>query len=91
MLEHHADAHRNGVSGRPEMLLHPVDFDGALVGTMGTVERLHQCRFARPVLAHNGVDGGRTHREVHTVVGHHSGEALHDVPKFNGGGRRGHG
>ena len=84
VLEDHADPRRDGVAERVELALHPVHHDGALVGPLGTVERLHQRGLARAVLAHDGVHGARPHREVDAVVGHHAGEPLDDAAELDG-------
>ena len=88
VLEHHADAGVDGVGRRLEAALLTVHDDRALVGTVGAVQRLHQRRLAGPVLADDGVDRARPHREVDAVVGDHAGEALDDVAQLDGGRRR---
>ena len=90
VLEDHADAGRDRVGRRAEVLFDAVDDDRALVGPVGAVERLHQRRLARAVLADDGVDRAGANREVDAVVGHDAREALDDVPQLDGGalGRR---
>ncbi len=84
VLEDHADAGRDGVAGRLEVLFEPVHEHPALVGPMGAVEGLHQGRLAGAVLADDGVDGRRHDPEVHAIVGDDAGEPLDDVAQLDG-------
>ena len=65
-------------------MLDAVDADGALVGLVQPVERLHQRGLARAVLAADGVDLARGHDEVDVVVGDDAGEPLRDATQLDG-------
>ncbi|GAA0402473.1 hypothetical protein GCM10009541_51970 [Micromonospora gifhornensis] len=82
MLVHHADAGRDGV-GRPTQLQRlAVDQDLALVGLVEPIEHVHQGRLASTVLAEQGVNLSRLHRQVDVVVGDQITEPLGDAAQF---------
>ena len=83
VLEDHPDADRDRVARRAEVLFDTVDDDRPLVGAVGPVERLHQRRLSRAVLADDGVDRAGANRHVDPVVGHDTREALDDVPQLD--------
>jgi hypothetical protein len=59
VLEHHADAARDGIRGRGEAHLLAVDADRSLIGLLHPVEDLHQRRLARTVLSDQCVHRAR--------------------------------
>ncbi len=89
VLVHHADAAGDGVAGRVEGDLLPVDGDGALVRLLHAVEDLHQSRLAGAVLTDQGMDRALADGDRDVLVGDDAGEALCDAVQFYGGGRAG--
>ena len=75
VLMHHADAGGDRIGRRLEVGLVPEHGDGALVGLMHAVQRLHQRRLARTVLADDGVDRARPDSQGDVVVGDDAREA----------------
>ena len=84
MLEDHADATRDGVAGRFERHRLAADNDVALVGSVRSVQRLHQGALAGAVLADDRMDRSGQHRQVHAVVGDHAGKSFDDPAEFDG-------
>ena len=82
VLVHHADAGRDRVFGRAEPRRLAVDEDLALVGLRQPVQDVHQRGLPRSVLAEQGVDLPRGHREADLVVGHERAEPLGDAPEL---------
>ena len=83
VLVHHADAGGDGVrAGRVKLQRLAVDQDLALVGLVEPVEHVHQGRLAGAVLAEQGVDLSRLHRQVDVVVGDQITEPLGDAAQF---------
>ena len=83
VLEHHADAGADRVTRRFEVLAGPVHRHRALVGLVGAVQRLHERRLPGPVLADDRMDRSGANREVDTVVGDDTREALDDVTQLD--------
>ena len=88
VLVHHRDPRVERVARGREVDGLPKEPDLALVGPVEPGEDVGQRRFARAVLAQQGVHlaGGRL--EVDVVVRNDCGEALGDAPHLDCGGRR---
>ena len=83
VLVHHADAGGDRIGRRLEVGLVPEHGDGALVGLVHAVQRLHQRRLARTVLADDGVDRARPDSQGDVVVGDDARERLADPDQFD--------
>ena len=83
VLVNHSDAGRDGVGGGAKRASGSVDGDGSLVGLVHAVQRLHQRGLAGTVLADDRVNGARTNREVHIMVGDDAGEGLGDSTQLD--------
>ena len=79
MLVYHADAEVEGVLGRANDDLAPVDVDLALVGVVDAGEHIHERGLAAAVLAEQGQDLALVDVEPHPVVGLDRAEGLGDV------------
>src|SRR5688572_23332779 len=82
MLMDHADAERDGIERALDALTLAVDQNFAAVGCVKAVRDPHGRRFARAVLADDGVNGARLDRDVDVVVGENAAEALRDASKL---------
>ena len=83
VLVHHADAQRRGVVGVVYFDFLPVFADGAALGLVKAEKDAHQRRFARAVLAQQGVDLALFELEGHVVVGLDPGKFLGDAQHFD--------
>ncbi len=80
VLVNHADAEVNGVQGRVEGHLLPVNVDLAFVGLEQPEQDLHQGGLAGAVLTQDGVDLTGSDLKVDVVIGDDPGESLGDSP-----------
>jgi hypothetical protein len=85
MLMHHADAERDGIVRRRDALHLAVDEYVAAVSRVEAVSDAHRRRFARAVLADDGMNRPRLNLDAHMVVRQHVPEAFRDVSQFKHG------
>ena len=84
VLMHHADARRDCIAGGVKRVRGAEHRDGARLGLVHAVQRLHQRGLPSAVLAHDGVDRAGPDVEVHVMVGDHAGEPLLDPAQLDG-------
>ncbi len=89
MLEHHADAEAARLLRAGDRDLAAVPSDRARIGLEHAVDDLDQRALAGAVLAEQGMDLARHHREADVVVGEHAaGVAFADAAQLEPWGRR---
>ncbi len=79
MLVHHADALANGVARPANSGYLAVDQYFATIGRHQTIQNVHQCRFARAILADQSVDLAFTHRQIDMIAGDHARPGFIDI------------
>ncbi len=78
MLMHHSNPGGDCVRGRLEMLHDIIDENLAAVGSVETVENVHEGRFARTVLSEQCQDLARLDPQVDRIVGKDSRKLFGD-------------
>ena len=90
LLVDHADAKGDRIPRTINLHTPAVDKNLARVGTVKSIEDLHQGAFARAILTQQRVNFACLKREIDAVIGEHVGEALDDASHLDGGFCRQH-
>ena len=84
MLVNHTDPVPEGILGRADDNLFPVDQDLAFIGKIDAGDHVHQGGFAASVFAQDGQDLLPVHIQVHAFVGLDGSESFADSSHLKG-------
>ncbi|MEZ4624320.1 MAG: hypothetical protein R2843_05895 [Thermomicrobiales bacterium] len=79
MLMDHAKSVSDGIARTGKRTGAPLTRNHPFVRVVNPEEDVHQGRFSGAVFTEEGVDFALAHGEIHSIVGHHTGKALHDA------------